>query len=46
MRDIQQLTAYYHAAYAVGAVLFGGYVLSLFVRARRARNRVETSRRP
>ena len=28
--------SYYHAAYVTAAVLYGGYVVSLLVRARRA----------
>jgi hypothetical protein len=30
---------YYHAAYIAAAVVYGGYVISLLVRTRRARDR-------
>ena len=30
-------TSYYYAAYAVLAVLYGGYVVSLWIRARKVR---------
>jgi hypothetical protein len=44
MNDIQQVTRYYHAAYIVGAIIFGGYVALLSARARRARARFEATR--
>ena len=31
---------YYHAAYIAAVVVYGGYVISLVVRSRRARERV------
>jgi hypothetical protein len=39
---------YYHAAYIAAAVIYGGYVVSLFVRTVRARARQdrEDARRP
>jgi hypothetical protein len=33
-------SAYYRAAYTAAAVLYGGYVLSLWIRARRVRERM------
>ncbi|HVZ78724.1 MAG TPA: hypothetical protein VG818_12145 [Gemmatimonadaceae bacterium] len=33
-------TAYFHAAYIVAAVLYGGYTLSLWLRARKLRQRL------
>ena len=32
-------SAYYHAAYIAAAVIYGGYILSLAIRGRRARER-------
>ena len=43
MGDIQQVTRYYHAAYIVAALVYGGYIISLIVRARRARARLEAA---
>jgi hypothetical protein len=37
--------AYYHIAYTWAAVLYGGYSLLLWRRARRVRARLETARR-
>ena len=34
-----ETSAYYHAAYVVAALLYGGYALSLWVRARHVRER-------
>jgi hypothetical protein len=36
---------YYHAAYIAAAVVYGGYVISLLVRTRRARDRDARRRR-
>lgn len=36
---------YYHAAYIAAAVIYGGYVLSLVVRSKRARDRAERQQR-
>ena len=33
-------SAYYHAAYVVAAVLYGGYALSIWMRSRRVRARL------
>jgi hypothetical protein len=35
-------SAYYHAAYLAAAVLYGGYVLSLWIRARGVRERLQS----
>ena len=35
-------SAYYHAAYLAAAVLYGGYVLSLWIRAREVRERLKS----
>ena len=32
---------YYHAAYIVAGVIYGGYVISLIVRGKRARERAQ-----
>ena len=37
-------TAFYHAAYAIAAIIYGGYVASLVVRARRARARLDAAK--
>jgi len=39
MRDTQLITGYFHAAYAIAAVVYAGYIFSLSVRAKRARKR-------
>lgn len=44
MGDIQQVTQYYHAAYTIAAFIYGGYIVSLVVRARRAKARLEVTR--
>lgn len=36
MGDIQQVTGYYHAAYVIAALVYGGYIISLVARTRRA----------
>jgi hypothetical protein len=36
---------YYHAAYIAAAVVYGGYIVSLLVRSRRARERQENHER-
>ena len=36
---VPDTSAYYHAAYVAAAVLYGGYVLFLWMRARRVRDR-------
>lgn len=38
-------STYYHAAYAAAAVLYAGYVLSLWIRARRVRERLRSMSR-
>ena len=38
-------SAYYHAAYLAAAVLYGGYALSLWLRARRVRERLRLGTR-
>ena len=45
MRDIQAVKSYFYAAYAVTAVIYGVYIASLVVRARRARERLSGSPR-
>jgi hypothetical protein len=42
---IQQVTWYYHAAYLIAAVVYGSYVISLIVRARRASAKLEAATR-
>lgn len=44
MGDIQQVTQYYHAAYGIVALIYGGYIASLISRARRARARLDASK--
>lgn len=39
-------SAYFHAAYIVAAVLYTGYALTLWRRARRVRERLRQSGRP
>lgn len=39
-------SAYYHAAYIVAAVLYTGYALTLWRRARRVRERLDRAARP
>jgi len=36
MGDIQRVTGYYHAAYGIAALVYGGYIVSLIARTRRA----------
>jgi hypothetical protein len=43
MRDIQTVTGYFHAVYALAAIIFGGYALGLVMASRRARARVEAA---
>jgi hypothetical protein len=43
MRDPQQVTVYFHAAYVIAAVLYTGYILSLAMRSRRAAKRASGS---
>ena len=38
-------SAYYHAAYLAAAVLYGGYLLSLWIRARGVRERLRAMTR-
>jgi hypothetical protein len=38
-------SGYYHAAYAAAGILYGGYVLSLWIRARRVRERLHAATR-
>jgi hypothetical protein len=38
-----ETAAYYHVAYVAAALLYGGYVLSLWLRARRVRARQRTA---
>jgi hypothetical protein len=45
MSDIQQVTGYYHAAYIVAAFVYGGYIVSLVVRARSAAAKIEAATR-
>jgi hypothetical protein len=45
MRDIQTVTIYYQAAYAIAAVILSGYAVGLVVAARRARARLERANR-
>ena len=45
MGDIQQVSRYYHAAYIIAAVVYGGYIVSLIVRARSAMAKVEAATR-
>ena len=45
MGDIQQVTRYYHAAYIIAAVVYGGYVVSLIIRARRTMAKLEAAKR-
>lgn len=40
MRDIQTVTIYYHAVYALAALIFGGYIVSIMRAAQRARARL------
>ena len=34
---------YYHLAYGAAAVVYGGYIISIYVRARRARDRASAN---
>ena len=43
--NIQQVTWYYHAAYIIAAVVYGGYVTSLVVRSRLAMARLKAATR-
>jgi hypothetical protein len=43
MRDVMQVTGYFHAAYIVAAVIYIGYIVSLSRRARRAAGRARGS---
>jgi hypothetical protein len=45
MGDIQQVTGYYHAAYIIAAFVYGGYIVSLVVRARLALVKIEAATR-
>jgi hypothetical protein len=45
MGDIQLVTGYYHAAYTIAAIVYGGYVVSLIIRSRRAMARLESATR-
>lgn len=45
MSDIQQVTRYYHAAYIIAALVYGGYIVSLIARARSAVARLEAATR-
>jgi hypothetical protein len=45
MSDIQRVTVYYHAAYTIAALIYGGYIVSLIVRARVAMGKVEAATR-
>jgi hypothetical protein len=45
MGNIQELTKYYHAAYILAAVVYGGYIVLLVARARRAMARLEAATR-
>jgi hypothetical protein len=38
-------SGYYHAAYLAAGLLYGGYVLSLWIRARRVRERLHAATR-
>jgi hypothetical protein len=44
LRTVPDTSAYYRAAYIAAAVLYGGYVLSLWFRARRVRERMRPMR--
>lgn len=41
MGDIQQVTGFYHAAYTIAALIYGTYIVSLIVRARRVQARLD-----
>ena len=45
MGDIQQVTVYYRAAYAIAALIYGSYIVLLSVRARRALTRLRSAKR-
>lgn len=45
MADIQQVTGFYHTAYAVAALIYGSYIVWLALRARRVRARLEAAKR-
>jgi hypothetical protein len=45
MGNIQELTKYYHAAYILAGVVYGGYIVGLIVRARRAMAKLEAAAR-
>jgi hypothetical protein len=45
MSDIQQVTRYYHAAYIIAALVYGGYIVSLVIRARLAMAKAEAAAR-
>lgn len=42
---IQQVSGYYHAAYIIAAVVYGGYIVSLIVRGRRASAKLDAATR-
>lgn len=43
MGDIQRLTVYYRAAYLIAGVVYGAYIVSLVIRARRAMAKLEAA---
>ena len=45
MRDIQTVTGYFYAVYALAAVIIGGYVLWIVAAARKAKARLEAAER-
>ena len=45
MRDIQTVTEYFYAVYALAAVIFGGYAAGIVIAARKAQARLEAAGR-
>jgi len=45
MRDIQTVTGYFYAVYALAALIFGGYAIRIAIAARRAQARLDAATR-
>jgi hypothetical protein len=43
MRDIQTVTGYFYAVYAIAAVILSAYVITLVVAARKAKARLDAA---
>jgi hypothetical protein len=45
MNTMQSVTGYFHAVYALAALIFGGYAIGIVLAAKRARTRLEAAKR-